>query len=52
VAFPAETSNRFLILDNDAIFSDRVTEASDQLGMEPKRTAYRSSWQNGTADGF
>ena len=56
-AFPGETSTRFLIHVNDArptqsqalgklrlpaIFSDRVTEAIDQLGMEPKRTAYRS----------
>ena len=49
-AFPGETSTRFLIHDNDAIFSDRVTEAIDRLGMEPKRTAYRSPWQNGTAE--
>jgi len=47
---PEETSTRFLIHDNDAIFSDRVTEAIDQLGIEPKRTAYRSPWQNGIAE--
>jgi transposase InsO family protein len=49
-AFPDETSTRFLIHDNDTIFSDCVAEAIDQLGMEPKRTAYRSPWQNGTAE--
>ena len=63
--FPGEASTRFLIHDNDtrptqsqalgklrlpAIFSDHVTEAINQLGMEPKRTAYRSPWQNGTAE--
>jgi hypothetical protein len=49
-AFPGETPTRFLIHDNDAIFSDRITEAIDQLGIEPKRTAYWSPWQNGTAE--
>jgi transposase InsO family protein len=49
-AFPDEASTRFLIHDHDTIFSDRVTEAIDQLGMKPKRTAYRSPWQNGTAE--
>jgi len=49
-AFPGETPTRFLIHDNDTIFSDHVTAAIDQLGMEPKRTAYRSPWQNGTAE--
>jgi transposase InsO family protein len=49
-AFPDETSTRFLIHDNDTIFADRVAEAIDRLGVEPKRTAYRSPWQNGTAE--
>jgi transposase InsO family protein len=49
-AFPSDTSARFLIHDNDSIFSDQVTKAIDGLGMEPKRTAYRSPWQNGTAE--
>ncbi|MBW2693986.1 MAG: transposase [Deltaproteobacteria bacterium] len=49
-AFPDETAPRFLIYDNDSIFSASVTEAIGQLGIEPKRTAYRSPWQNGTAE--
>ena len=49
-AFPGETSTGFLIHDSDAIFSNRVTEAIDQLGMKPKRTAYRSPRRNGTAE--
>jgi transposase InsO family protein len=49
-AFPGEISTGFLIHDNDTIFSDRVTQSIDQFGIEPKRTAYRSPWQNGTAE--
>ncbi len=49
-AFPDENSLRFLIHDNDAIFSQRLIEAIGQLGIESKRTAYRSPWQNGTAE--
>ena len=49
-AFPDDTAPRFLIYDNDSIFSDRVTEAIGHHDIEPKRTAYRSPWQNGTAE--
>jgi transposase InsO family protein len=49
-AFPNETAPRFLIYDNDSIFSDRVTEMIGQIGIEPRRTAFRSPWQNGIAE--
>jgi transposase InsO family protein len=49
-AFPDETSIRFLIHDNDSIFSDRVVDWIEQLGIEPKATACRSPWQNGLAE--
>jgi transposase InsO family protein len=49
-SFPGDGSLRFLIHDNDSIFSNRVTEAIGKLGIESKRTAYRSPWQNGTAE--
>ncbi len=49
-AFPGESAPGYLIYDNDSIFSDRVTEAIEQFPMKPKRTAYRSPWQNGTAE--
>ncbi len=39
-----------MIHDNDAIFSQRLTEAIGQLGIEATRTANRSPWQNGTAE--
>ena len=49
-AFPEESAPRYLIYDNDAIFSDDVTRAIESLGTKPKRTAFRSPWQNGTAE--
>jgi transposase InsO family protein len=49
-AFPDDTASRFLVYDNDSIFSKRLTQAIEHLGIEPKRTAYRSPWQNGTAE--
>jgi len=49
-AFPDESAPGYLIYDNDSIFSIAVTEAIEQLQVKPKRTAYRSPWQNGTAE--
>jgi len=49
-AFPEDTAPRFLIFDNDSIFSDRVTEMVGQIGIEPRRTAFRSPLQNGIAE--
>jgi hypothetical protein len=36
VAFPEETAPRFLIYDNGSIFSDRVTEPIEPIGIEPR----------------
>ncbi len=41
-AFPDDAAPRFLIYDNDSIFSDRVTEMIDRIGIEPRRTAFYS----------
>jgi hypothetical protein len=41
-AFPDNTSPRFLIYDNDSIFSERVTESIENIGIEPRRTAFYS----------
>jgi transposase InsO family protein len=51
-AFPDEPTHRFLIFDNDAIFSTSVTRSIEGFGIDPKRTAFRSPWQNGTAERF
>jgi transposase InsO family protein len=50
-AFDAPT-DRFLIYDNDAIFSSTITKVIDDLGLRPQRTAFQSPWQNGTAERF
>jgi transposase InsO family protein len=44
------TSTRCPIHDNDSIFSDRVIDWIQQLGIEPKATALGSPWQNGLAE--
>jgi transposase InsO family protein len=49
-AFPNDTSPRVLIYDNDSIFSERVTETIKNIGILPRRTAFRSPWQNGIAE--
>ena len=49
-AFPYDEAPRYLIHDGDAKFSDRVTGALASMGGEPKRTSYRSPWQNGIAE--
>ena len=51
-AFPDEPTHRYLIYDNDSIFSTAVTHAIRSFQIDPKRTAYRSPWQNGTAERF
>jgi transposase InsO family protein len=48
--FPNEPQHRFLIYDNDSIFSTAVTSAIKSFAIDPKRTAFRSPWQNGTAE--
>jgi transposase InsO family protein len=49
-AFPYDSAPKYLIYDNDSIFSDYVTEAIKSFGIKPKRTAFQSPWQNGTAE--
>jgi transposase InsO family protein len=51
-AFPDEPAHRYLIYDNDSIFSPVVTQALRSFQIDLKRTAYRSPWQNGTAERF
>jgi putative transposase len=48
--FPDEPEHRFLIYDNDSIFSLAVTSAIKSFEIDPKRTASLSPWQNGTAE--
>jgi putative transposase len=50
--FPDEPTHRFLVYGNDSIFSPAVTRAIKSFGIDSKRTAFRSPWQNGTAERF
>lgn len=49
-AFPYDSAPRHLIFDRDSIFSVEVVRAIKAIGVKPGRTAYRSPWQNGTAE--
>ncbi len=49
-ARPYATAHRFLLLDRDSKFGNDVVFAAKSLGIEPVRTAFRSPWQNGTAE--
>jgi putative transposase len=51
-AFPDTASHRYLIFDNDSIFSHELVRSVPALGICPRRTALRSPWQNGTAERF
>jgi len=51
-AFPDEAFHRFLIFDNDSIFSADVARSIAGFGVHPRRTALQSPWQNGTAERF
>jgi transposase InsO family protein len=48
--FPDGSAVRFLIHDNDAIFSERLIGVIGYLGIRSQPTAYRSPWQNGVAE--
>jgi transposase InsO family protein len=50
--FPDAPSHRYLIYDNDSVFSAAVTHAIKSFEIVPKRTAFRSPWQNGTAERY
>ena len=49
-AFPYDSAPRHLIFDRDSIFATEVVAAIRAMGIRPTRTAYRSPWQNGTAE--
>jgi putative transposase len=49
-AFPFEVAPKYLILDRDAKFGPDVAAIVKAMGISPKRTSYRSPWQNGVAE--
>jgi transposase InsO family protein len=49
-AFPYDSAPEYLIFDRAANFNDQVVSTIRTLGIEPKRTSFRSPWQNGVAE--
>src|SRR6266481_2451593 len=49
-AFPFQTSLKYLILDRDQKFGLEVIAAVKATRIIPKRTSFRSPWQNGIAE--
>ena len=48
-SFPYDTAPSYLVFDRDSIFTENVVSTVRAIGIKPKRAAYRSPWQNGTA---
>jgi transposase InsO family protein len=51
-AFPFDNLPKNLIFDRAANFGDEVIAMIKSFGVEPKRTSFRSPWQNGVAERF
>jgi hypothetical protein len=49
-AFPFEAPHKYIILDRDQKFGLDVIAAIRAMGSRPKRTSFRSPWQNGVAE--
>jgi putative transposase len=48
--FPYDSSPKYLIFDRATNFNQEVISTVKTLGIEPKRTSFRSPWQNGIAE--
>jgi transposase InsO family protein len=49
-AFPYDSAPKYMIFDRGSQFNEEVVSTIKSLGITPKRTAYRSPWQNGVAE--
>jgi putative transposase len=49
-AFPYDSAPGYLIFDRGANFSEEVVNMIKSFGIQPKRTTFRSPWQNGVAE--
>jgi transposase InsO family protein len=49
-AFPYDYSTKYLIFDRAANFNEEMASLVKSLGIQPKRTSFRSPWQNGVAE--
>jgi len=51
-AFPYDAASKHLIFDRVTNFNTEVVSTIKSFGIEPKRTSFRSPWQNGVAERF
>jgi transposase InsO family protein len=49
-AFPYDSAPGYLVFDRAANFDEDVINAVKSFGIRPKRTSFRSPWQNGVAE--
>jgi len=49
-AFPYNSAPGYLIFDRGAGFNEEVVCTMKSFGIQPKRTSFRSPWQNGVAE--
>ena len=49
-AFPYASAPKYLVFDRGANFNEEVIETVKSFGTQPKRTSFRSQWQNGVAE--
>jgi transposase InsO family protein len=49
-AFPYDSIPGYLIFDRGSNFNAEVVSAIKNFGIQPKRTSFRSPWQNGLAE--
>ena len=49
-AFPYDSAPEYLIFDRATNFNEDVIRTMKSIGIAPRRTAYRSPWQNGVAE--
>ena len=51
-AFPYDAAQKYLVFDRGSNFNAEVVSTIKSFGIEPKRTSFRSPWQNGVAERF
>jgi putative transposase len=49
-AFPYDSAPGYLIFDRGPQFNSEVIDTVKSFGIQPKRTSFRSPWQNGVAE--
>ena len=49
-AFPYDSARSYLIFDRGTQFNSEVIDTVKSFGIQPKRTSFRSPWQNGVAE--